>query len=154
MVNMLFCKCKKSKLKNSIIVPVKNGPKPNQKPTVKKLGDKESNKKPNPNFTLISDVSDVVEPSIYPSNPVVHQQAAVFRPLALMNLPEEESILILPQEKLPEKTDVATIRTVDQQQVNNQFKGISMRNFEQHRKMMEEQNRQKKELLSKAIEQR
>lgn len=33
------------------------------------------------------------------------------------------------------------------------FKGISLKDFESHRKMIEEQNRQKKEMLYKAIEQ-
>lgn len=34
------------------------------------------------------------------------------------------------------------------------FQGISLKDFEQHRKMVEEQNKQKKEMLTKAIEQR
>lgn len=34
------------------------------------------------------------------------------------------------------------------------FQGISLKDFENHRKMIEEQNRQKKELLAKALEQR
>lgn len=34
------------------------------------------------------------------------------------------------------------------------FQGVSLKDFEQHRKMVEEQNKQKKEMLTKAIEQR
>lgn len=34
------------------------------------------------------------------------------------------------------------------------FQGISLKDFEQHRKLVEEQNKQKKEILTKAIEQR
>ncbi|XP_065362375.1 RAB6-interacting golgin [Calliphora vicina] len=37
--------------------------------------------------------------------------------------------------------------------VQSPFKGISLKDFESHRKMIEEQNRQKKEILYKAIEQ-
>lgn len=37
--------------------------------------------------------------------------------------------------------------------VQSPFKGISLKDFESHRKMIEEQNRQKKEMLHKAIEQ-
>ncbi|XP_037821958.1 RAB6-interacting golgin isoform X2 [Lucilia sericata] len=37
--------------------------------------------------------------------------------------------------------------------VQSPFKGISLKDFESHRKMIEEQNRQKKEMLYKAIEQ-
>lgn len=34
------------------------------------------------------------------------------------------------------------------------YQGISLKDFEQHRKLIEEQNKQKKEMLTKAIEQR
>lgn len=34
------------------------------------------------------------------------------------------------------------------------FQGVSLKDFENHRKMIEEQNRQKKDLLAKALEQR
>lgn len=34
------------------------------------------------------------------------------------------------------------------------FQGISLKDFERHRKMVEEQNKQKKEMLTRAIEQR
>lgn len=37
--------------------------------------------------------------------------------------------------------------------VDSPFKGISLKDFESHRKMIEEQNRQKKEMLYKVIEQ-
>ncbi|KAM7355691.1 golgin, RAB6 interacting [Cochliomyia hominivorax] len=37
--------------------------------------------------------------------------------------------------------------------IQSPFKGISLKDFESHRKMIEEQNRQKKEMLHKAIEQ-
>ncbi|KAH8366047.1 hypothetical protein KR093_008603 [Drosophila rubida] len=43
--------------------------------------------------------------------------------------------------------------TGDKLSIDSPFKGISLKDFEQHRKMIEEQNKQKKQMLYKAIEQ-
>ncbi|KAH8307371.1 hypothetical protein KR044_010956 [Drosophila immigrans] len=43
--------------------------------------------------------------------------------------------------------------TGDRLSIDSPFKGISLKDFEQHRKMIEEQNKQKKQMLYKAIEQ-
>uniref|UniRef100_A0A182WLZ4 RAB6-interacting golgin n=1 Tax=Anopheles minimus TaxID=112268 RepID=A0A182WLZ4_9DIPT len=103
-----------------------------------------------------------VDTSIYPQHPI--QQAVAFKPLpVMMNAPEDESILVLPNQ--PAMLDrgseptvptnmpgVAGLRT-NMNDVLTPFKGMSLKDFEQQRKMMEEQNRQKRDILHKAIEQ-
>lgn len=42
----------------------------------------------------------------------------------------------------------------ENEKLNTRFQGISLKDFEQHQKLVEEQNKQKKELLTRAIEQR
>ncbi|KAM8709094.1 hypothetical protein ACLKA7_015980 [Drosophila subpalustris] len=57
----------------------------------------------------------------------------------------DDDASILPSTK--DSTDDRRIST------DSPFKGISLKDFEQHRKMIEEQNKQKKQMLYKAIEQ-
>ncbi|XP_049297118.1 RAB6-interacting golgin [Anopheles funestus] len=103
-----------------------------------------------------------VDTSIYPQHPI--QQAVAFKPVpVMMNAPEDESILVLPNQPTtvgrnsePTITSstpgVAGLRT-NLNDVLTPFKGMSLKDFEQQRKMMEEQNRQKRDILHKAIEQ-
>uniref|UniRef100_A0A182QIX3 RAB6-interacting golgin n=1 Tax=Anopheles farauti TaxID=69004 RepID=A0A182QIX3_9DIPT len=102
-----------------------------------------------------------VDTSIYPQHPI--QQAVVFKPLpVMMNAPEDESILVLPNQPLASRTSEPVIATStpgvagmrpNPNDVLTPFKGMSLKDFEQQRKLMEEQNRQKREILHKAIEQ-
>uniref|UniRef100_A0A182SEP2 RAB6-interacting golgin n=1 Tax=Anopheles maculatus TaxID=74869 RepID=A0A182SEP2_9DIPT len=104
-----------------------------------------------------------VDSSIYPQHPI--QQAVAFKPLpVMMNAPEDESILVLPNApplgrnlESPSTPNASTpgvtgLRT-NLNDVLTPFKGMSLKDFEQQRKMMEEQNRQKRDILHKAIEQ-
>lgn len=155
----------------------KNISRPHQKPV--RLGEKKPPAKPVPPKehvqTLPADSSTAtscVDSSIYPNHPI--QQAVTFKPLPTMPLPEDESILILPQNPhgagamlssagaltaVPESpvlgglsasTPMAKITTPD---TVTPFKGMSLKDFEQQRKLMQEQNRQKRDMLHKAIEQ-
>ncbi|XP_052897358.1 RAB6-interacting golgin [Anopheles moucheti] len=117
-----------------------------------------------PPSTVNGNLSTVscVDTSIYPQHPI--QQAVAFKPLpVMMNGPVDESILVLPNlpatlGKNSEPTvatsspGVAGLRT-NLNDVLTPFKGMSLKDFEQQRKMMEEQNRQKRDILHKAIEQ-
>ncbi|XP_050075213.1 RAB6-interacting golgin [Anopheles maculipalpis] len=119
---------------------------------------------PQPTTANSGDLSTVscVDSSIYPQHPL--QQAVAFKPLpVMMNAPEDESILVLPNASTlgrnPEPSSVACsapgvagLRT-NLNDVLTPFKGMSLKDFEQQRKMMEEQNRQKRDILHKAIEQ-
>uniref|UniRef100_A0AAG5D8N9 RAB6-interacting golgin n=1 Tax=Anopheles atroparvus TaxID=41427 RepID=A0AAG5D8N9_ANOAO len=103
-----------------------------------------------------------VDSSIYPNHPI--QQAVAFKPLpVMMNAPEDESILVLPGQQVGNKftappaiatstPGVAGLRPA-LGEANTPFKGMSLKDFEQQRRLMEEQNRQKREILHKAIEQ-
>ncbi|ALC44973.1 CG33052, partial [Drosophila busckii] len=51
---------------------------------------------------------------------------------------------------LPSTKDSSNAETLN---TDSPFKGISLKDFEQHRKLIEEQNKQKKQMLYKAIEQ-
>ncbi|KAH8319372.1 hypothetical protein KR067_005547 [Drosophila pandora] len=53
---------------------------------------------------------------------------------------------------LPSSKDSES-RNSDRLNTDSPFKGISLKDFEQHRKMIEEQNKQKKQMLYQAIEQ-
>ncbi|XP_053665486.1 RAB6-interacting golgin [Anopheles marshallii] len=117
-----------------------------------------------PPSTVNGNLSTVscVDTSIYPQHPI--QQAVAFKPLpVMMNAPVDESILVLPN--LPatvgkhseptvatSTTGLAGLRT-NLNDVLTPFKGMSLKDFEQQRKMMEEQNKQKRDILHKAIEQ-
>uniref|UniRef100_A0A182N209 RAB6-interacting golgin n=1 Tax=Anopheles dirus TaxID=7168 RepID=A0A182N209_9DIPT len=102
-----------------------------------------------------------VDTSIYPQHPI--QQAILFKPLpVMMNAPEDESILVLPNQPIGSRTTEPAIATStpgvgsmppNPNDVFTPFKGMSLKDFEQQRKLMEEQNRQKREILHKAIEQ-
>lgn len=74
------------------------------------------------------------------------QEAVHFRPLSTKieskEVPSDESILHV--DKSEEK-----IKTING---GSPFKGVSLKDFESQRKMIEEQNKQKKDLLYKAIE--
>lgn len=103
--------------------------------------------------------------SIYPNHPI--QQAVAFKPLpVMMNTPEDESILILPTQlatanavALPLRDNTsALIKTAAQPAVTEPsattpFKGVSLKDFEQQRRLMQEQNRLKRDMLQKAIDQ-
>ncbi|KAH8398772.1 hypothetical protein KR222_003125 [Zaprionus bogoriensis] len=54
---------------------------------------------------------------------------------------------------LPSCRDADSGQGEQQLQTDSPFKGVSLKDFEQHRKLIEEQNKQKKQLLYKAIEQ-
>lgn len=61
----------------------------------------------------------------------------------------DSSILTsLPSDELKKPTTIV----LSSLNVDSPFKGISLKDFESHRKMIEEQNRQKKDMLYKAIE--
>ncbi|XP_062543763.1 RAB6-interacting golgin [Armigeres subalbatus] len=151
---------------------------PHQKPI--RLGEKKPAAKTVPSNehvqTQLADSSTTtscVDSSIYPNLPI--QQAVTFKPLpAMMNAPEDESILIMPRkplgpgtvlssagaltavpdspvlEGLPASTPMAKNATPE---TVTPFKGMSLKDFEQQRRLMQEQNRQKREMLHKVIEQ-
>lgn len=118
-----------------------------------------------------STATSCVDSSIYPAHPI--QQAVAFKPLpAMMNAPEDESILILPNqqkqlqpmanqggnvlcsiEKPSAMIGVPTSTPAVAQETVTPFKGMSLKDFEQQRRLMQEQNRQKRDILQKAIEQ-
>lgn len=85
------------------------------------------------NYSVISDL-----------NPL--QEAVHFKPLPKkVYPPEDESILQLEKENgIKDESDVST---------SSPFKGMSLKDFESRRKVVEEQNKMNKELLYKAIEQ-
>ncbi|XP_058067110.1 RAB6-interacting golgin [Anopheles bellator] len=100
-----------------------------------------------------------VDSSIYPNHPI--QQAVAFKPLpVMMKVPEDESILVLPNKPMTSQvpgnilagnTPLAGFKPAGD--LVTPFKGMSLKDFEHQRKLMEEQNRQKREILHKAIEQ-
>ncbi|XP_053674076.1 RAB6-interacting golgin [Anopheles nili] len=100
-----------------------------------------------------------VDSSIYPNHPI--QQAVAFKPLpVMMNAPSDESILVLPNQPIASRHAEHVIATSTPGVINTHpmdtvtpFKGMSLKDFEHQRKLMEEQNRQKREILHKAIEQ-
>lgn len=160
----------------------KNISRPHQKPV--RLGEKKPPAKSVPAKEHVqtqpadsSTTTSCVDSSIYPNHPI--QQAVAFKPLpAMMNAPEDESILILPKqlsggvslmpgsvagaavhtvvpdspvlEGLPASTPMTKGSTPDSA---TPFKGMSLKDFEQQRKLMQEQNRQKRDMLQKVIEQ-
>ncbi|EAT36128.1 AAEL011765-PA [Aedes aegypti] len=158
----------------------KNISRPHQKPV--RLGEKKPPTKSVPpkehvqtNAADSSTATSCVDSSIYPNHPI--QQAVAFKPLpAMMNAPEDESILILPKkpvlgtgmlpdsigaahnalpdcpvlEGLPASTPMVKSSGPD---TVTPFKGMSLKDFEQQRKLMQEQNRQKRNMLQKVIEQ-
>lgn len=151
----------------------KNLSRPHQKPV--RLGEKKPTAKSVPpmehvqtNAADSSAATSCVDSSIYPNHPI--QQAVAFKPLpTMMNAPEDESILILPK-KLPTGSSgganvLSDISILDglsastpmaktmPDSTNTPFKGMSLKDFEQQRKLMQEQNRQKRDMLQKVIEQ-
>lgn len=74
------------------------------------------------------------------------QEAVHFKPLPKkIYPPEDESILQLEKENgIQDESDVPN---------PSPFKGMSLKDFESRRKVVEEQNKMNKELLYKAIEQ-
>ncbi|XP_055609044.1 RAB6-interacting golgin [Uranotaenia lowii] len=158
----------------------KNLTRPHQKPV--RLGGKAvpatSDPEPaqNPTQSNVADSStSCVDSSIYPNHPI--QQAVAFKPLpVMMNAPEDESILVLPHGQqqaggpagpsvgmfngvsLMDKPTLAGLPAstpmvkADSDSVTP-FKGMSLKDFEHQRKMMQEQNRQKRQILQKAIDQ-
>ncbi|KAH8380062.1 hypothetical protein KR009_008729 [Drosophila setifemur] len=54
---------------------------------------------------------------------------------------------------LPSTKDDSSARDSERLNTDSPFKGVSLKDFEQHRRMIEEQNKQKKQMLYKAIEQ-
>lgn len=66
------------------------------------------------------------------------------------NMDDDESIL---PSAADEKTTNDAFVPPSSLNVQSPFRGISLKDFETHRKMIEEQNRQKKDLLYKVIEQ-
>lgn len=154
----------------------KNITRPHQKPV--RLGEKglaaKSANGPERVQTSIADSSTAssggVDSSIYPNHPI--QQAVAFKPLpAMMNAPEDQSILILPNHLPvtaavghaprpgPENPTLAlglaasTPMVISGPETVTPFKGVSLKDFEHQRKMMQEQNRQKREMLQKTIDQ-
>ncbi|XP_058122063.1 RAB6-interacting golgin [Anopheles ziemanni] len=116
-----------------------------------------------PPATLDTGAVSYVDSSIYPNHPI--QQAVAFKPLpVMMNAPEDESILVLPGQQVGNQVTaptatiatstpgVAGLRPMLAEAVTP-FKGMSLKDFEHQRRLMEEQNRQKREILHKAIEQ-
>ncbi|XP_055623207.1 RAB6-interacting golgin, partial [Toxorhynchites rutilus septentrionalis] len=122
-----------------------------------------------PNVTDSSITTSCVDSSIYPNHPI--QQAVAFKPLPLMmNAPEDESILILPTQ-LPVVTGAtgnfrsiaegATLTGIPASTPMDRnipdtvtpFKGMSLKDFEQQRRLMQEQNKQKRAMLQKTIDQ-
>uniref|UniRef100_A0A1Q3F2N0 RAB6-interacting golgin n=1 Tax=Culex tarsalis TaxID=7177 RepID=A0A1Q3F2N0_CULTA len=119
-----------------------------------------------------STATSCVDSSIYPNHPI--QQAVAFKPLpAMMHAPEDESILILTNQQQQqhqqamttpgnvlcsiEKPKLGGIPTSTPAAVAHEsvtpFKGMSLKDFEQQRRLMQEQNRQKRDILQKAIDQ-
>uniref|UniRef100_A0A182JVR2 RAB6-interacting golgin n=1 Tax=Anopheles christyi TaxID=43041 RepID=A0A182JVR2_9DIPT len=102
-----------------------------------------------------------VDSSIYPQHPIQH--AVAFKPLPQMiHAPEDESILVLPNQPINNRKSEPTVgcstqgvigTRINVNEVLTPFKGMSLKDFEQQRKLMEEQNRQKRDILHKAIEQ-
>lgn len=72
------------------------------------------------------------------------QDALHFKPLPSKQLPPVEEIA--ESEKEIKKSDDSTT-------TSHAFKGISLKDYESQRRMVEEQNKQKKEILYRAIEQ-
>lgn len=117
-----------------------------------------------------STATSCVDSSIYPNHPI--QQAVAFKPLpAMMHAPEDESILILTNQQQQQQAmatsgnvlcsiekprpggiPTSTPAVVAQESVTP-FKGMSLKDFEQQRRLMQEQNRQKRDILQKAIDQ-
>lgn len=155
----------------------KNLSRPHQKPV--RLGEKKppAVKSVPPKEHVQTSVADsstatsCVDSSIYPNHPI--QQAVAFKPLpTMMNAPEDESILILPKKPLTTGSSAgAHVHMVSDNSIldgmsastpmaktmpestNTPFKGMSLKDFEQQRKLMQEQNRQKRDMLQKVIEQ-
>lgn len=117
-----------------------------------------------------STATSCVDSSIYPNHPI--QQAVAFKPLpAMMNAPEDESILILPNQHQPQAMANVTpgnvLTSIEKPRMGGiptstpavapetvtPFKGMSLKDFEQQRRLMQEQNRQKRDILQKAIDQ-
>ncbi|XP_065075536.1 RAB6-interacting golgin-like [Ochlerotatus camptorhynchus] len=117
-----------------------------------------------------STATSCVDSSIYPNYPI--QQAVAFKPLpTMMNAPEDESILILPKKPPTGSSEGANVFLVSNISIlegmsastpmakampdstNTPFRGMSLKDFEQQRKLMQEQNRQKRDMLQKVIEQ-
>ncbi|KAL9699271.1 hypothetical protein quinque_002712 [Culex quinquefasciatus] len=118
-----------------------------------------------------STATSCVDSSIYPNHPI--QQAVAFKPLpAMMHAPEDESILILTNQQQQQQQAMATAGNVlcsiekprsggiststpavVVQESVTPFKGMSLKDFEQQRRLMQEQNRQKRDILQKAIDQ-
>lgn len=140
----------------------KNLTRPHARPA--RLGDKASSAKPaniQPSIADSSATTSCVDSSIYPNHPI--QQAVAFKPLpVMMNTPEDESILILPNQ-LPAGASGAMLNgksvsdglppVAPASEAVLPFKGVSLKDFEQQRKLMQEQNKQKREMLQKAIDQ-
>lgn len=143
--------------------PVRLG---NTKPIVKSVPSKEHVQ---PNDADTSTDTSCVDSSFYPDHPI--QQAVAFKPLpTMMNVPEDESILIMPNIPPTSSGGGANVFSMTDNSVldgmsastpmvkkgpdtNTPFKGMSLKDFEQQRKLMQEQNRQKRDMLQKVIEQ-
>ncbi|XP_053687928.1 RAB6-interacting golgin [Sabethes cyaneus] len=155
---------------------VKNLSRPHQKPV--RLSEKAAAaaKKATPKEHVQMNVADCstatscVDSSIYPNHPI--QQAVAFKPLpVMMNAPEDESILVLPKQSVipastpsvngPEnvQTVLGGLATPTQggmlaiSETVTPFKGMSLKDFEHQRRLMQEQNQQKRQMLQKAIDQ-
>ncbi|XP_058835190.1 RAB6-interacting golgin [Topomyia yanbarensis] len=153
----------------------KNLLRPHQKPV--RLGErvpvakKAAVKEHVPEIAADSSTATSVDSSIYPNHPI--QQAVAFKPLpVMMNAPEDESILILPKQQQTAAASALTMPSVPSTSNNliltelpapsqikatsekvTPFKGMSLKDFEQQRRLMQEQNLQKREILQKAIDQ-
>lgn len=97
-----------------------------------------------PAVPIVEDDSSSNDSSTMNSN--LHN-AMQFKPLPPKLAPEDESIL--------QSTDVETgnDEISNYTEINSPFKGMSLKDFESQRRVVEEQNKQKKELLFKTIEQ-
>lgn len=77
----------------------------------------------------------------HPLQEVVH-----FKPLPIRIQPPEDAAILL------EEGEVIELE-MNNESMSSPFRGISLKDFEQQRKMVEEQNRHKVQILQKAIEQ-
>ncbi|XP_055532780.1 RAB6-interacting golgin [Wyeomyia smithii] len=151
----------------------KNLSRPHQKPV--RLGEKTvvtkkstSNDHIQMNAADSSTATSCVDSSIYPNHPI--QQAVAFKPLpVMMNAPEDESILVLPKQKAGSAASVDVTGTIPTvlgglttstpgakpvvPDAITPFKGMSLKDFEHQRRLIQEQNQQKRQMLQKAIDQ-
>lgn len=95
----------------------------------------------------------IVDHSIdFDNNPI--QEGIFFKPLTNLNYTQDDES-ILPSNLL-NNNDVIDEQSREEPTDNDgasPFKGMSLKDFEAQRKMIEEQNKHKKDLLYKAIEQ-